>query len=104
MAAVFCCCSGDRAVNLYNSTVFAEECPHMFHDHVCTECGWMEPGLYYEGEYKRSWSALIDNGFIVEILRDGERSIQSSAETLKGHLVIDEGVVHILYGALAVHR
>lgn len=82
-----------------NSTVFAEECPHMFHDHVCTECGWMEPGLYYEGEYKRSWSALIDNGFIVEILRDGERSIQSSAETLKGHLVIDEGVVNILYGA-----
>jgi len=63
--------------------------PHSWVDGVCSDCGWMEPGLYVDGVMQMTWEALVEGNYVT-FNRDGE--LDGVHEALYGTLVIGEEV------------
>lgn len=88
--------TGDRDCTVCGETVPGEVVPKLAHDYVdgvCAVCGWMEAGLYAEGERLRTWDELLENGY-VELGMDGKR-LDYVADSLFGTLVVEEGIEQV---------
>lgn len=95
---------------LFASSCYAAKHVHQYENHICTQCGEAESGLYYNGEYKFSWQELIDRGYITESMKyygtttiKRVRSLDSCSSTLVGDLVVDEGIV-LISGSLSGNK
>lgn len=63
--------------------------PHNYVDHVCTECGWQEAGLYdADWNLVMTWEEIKANGLVDNHRYSRQANIIS--DTLEGTLVIEE--------------
>ncbi len=87
--------TGDSACVVCEAPVSGEAIPrltHSFTDHVCDACGWMEAGLYIDGNLEFTWQDLLNNGYVTVNERN---ELTGVVESLYGKLVIEEGVESI---------
>ncbi len=86
--------TGDQDCSVCGKTMKGEVAPKLAHDYVdyvCVNCGWMEPGLYAEGQRLMTWDQLVSGGY-VRLKGDSGYWMEYIADSLYGTLVIDECV------------
>lgn len=66
---------------------------HSFEDGVCTECGWLTPGLYIDGELVYTWEELEENNYVTVNAKGQLVTTQGNFQY--GTLVIGEDVTYI---------
>ena len=87
--------SGDRECSVCGAVEHGsilEKAPHEFDEnHVCRNCGWMEPGLYLGEKLEIEWNNLVSKDLVT--VENGK--LVKISPTLTGTLVIGEDVFQL---------
>lgn len=79
------------------SMASADEHSHDFDatTHLCS-CGWKEPGLYYNGELRKTWAELVNEGYVKLDEAYWGESVPTAfvgvSKGLKGDLVVSDSI------------
>lgn len=84
--------TGDSTCTVCGSYTYGEVIPkseHEYVDGVCAGCGWMDAGLYIDGEMAFTWEELVANSYVTV---DDDNELTAVAKSLYGTMVVEEGV------------